>query len=107
MFVPVIGVMFFAAPTYSQSALNSESARPPSALMIRSRQDNFEVGDEIRLEVIWRNTSDQPILAARDIPTAETKYKVYIEDEKGTLAAETKMGRRLRTTQRDPRTPIR
>jgi hypothetical protein len=65
--------------------------------MIRSRQNNFKVGGEIRIEVTWTNTSDKPVLAARVIPTAETKYKVYVEDDKGNLAGETTLGRRLRT----------
>ena len=90
-------VAILSGPAHSQTTATVETARPRYALTIHGKQSSFKVGDEIRIEVTWKNTSDRPILAAPDIPTAETKYKVYLEDEKGDLAAETEMGRRLRT----------
>src|SRR6185437_6267628 len=97
MFAVVLGGAIFAVPAYSQAAVNSESAHPPSALTIRAKQNGFKIGDEIRIEVVWKNISGKPVLTAPEIPTAETSYKVYVEDDKGSLAPETKFGRRIRT----------
>jgi hypothetical protein len=91
----VVGAAILTVPAYPQST--GETARARYTLTIRGKQNSFKVGDEIRVAVTWKNTSGQPVLNAPEIPTAETKYRVYVQDEKGVLATETKMGRRIRT----------
>src|SRR5438045_1244511 len=92
----VIGMAGFATPVHSQAPAVAEPPRRSIALTIHSKQKNFRVGDEIRIQVAWQNTSDKPVLAAQVIPTAETSYKVFVEDDKGNPAAETVLGRRIR-----------
>jgi hypothetical protein len=68
------------------------------ALTIHSnKQERFKVGDEIRIHVSRKNTSEKPVPTAPTIPTAETSYKVFVEDADGHLAKETPFGRTLRT----------
>jgi hypothetical protein len=70
-------------------------------LTIRANQSDFKVGEEIRIEIDFKNTSDHQFLAAPEIPTAETSYKAYVRDDKDNLAPETRLGRRLRTGKDD------
>jgi hypothetical protein len=91
----VVGTAASATPAHSQTAANS-GGPPRHALTIRAKQDEFKVGDEIRIEIALKNSSNQQFLVAPVIPTAEISYRTYVQDEKGDLAPETKYGRRLR-----------
>jgi hypothetical protein len=102
MLPALIGLTVFTSPAHSQGAVPTEPARRAFALTIRGKQNTFKVGDEIRLQISWKNTSDEPVSFAPVIPTAETSYKVYVEDEKGNSAPETKFGRRIRTGKDGP-----
>ena len=61
MFPVLIGLTVFASPAYSQGAAATEPARHAFVLTIREKQNTFKVGDEIRLQISWKNTSDQPV----------------------------------------------
>jgi hypothetical protein len=94
----LVGLAALAAiPLYSQAGAAGEPARRPSAPIIRGKQSGYKVGEEVRIQVSWKNNSDQPIFYAPEIPTADTSYKVYVEDDKGNPAPETSLGRRVRT----------
>jgi hypothetical protein len=95
--VVTMTILLFVRPADCQTPATPDVARKPYTLTIRAKQNTFKVGEEIRINILWKNTSDQPVSVAPVIPTAETSYKVFVEDEKGNLAAETKLGRRLRT----------
>lgn len=61
--------------------------------------------DRIRLFIDCKNISDQPILIGEELKNpkmADLRYPVQVRDEKGSLAPETKWGRRVRTGKDDP-----
>jgi len=84
------------APASPQPAATGPQ-RTPYALSIRAKHDEFRVGEEIRIEIVLKNISAQPLLAAPVIPTAETSYRAYVQDEKGNSAPETRLSRQLRS----------
>ena len=96
-----MGIAGSSAAWCQVSADHTSSARNKYALLIRSKQPEFKVGDEIAIEVTFTNTSDKPILAAPVIPSAEVSYKLDVRDEKGDPVPETSFGRKLRTGKDD------
>jgi hypothetical protein len=89
-------------------------AQPPAAgtpepaqysLTIDSRQSaGAKAGSEVAVEIVQRNVSNEQFLVseAKYPSEAETWFKIYLRDQDGNLAPETKHGRRVRLGKDDP-----
>jgi hypothetical protein len=96
-FLVVAGLVMFGNSAQPQTVATAGLPLQAYSLTIRSKQVLFKIGDEIRIEVVWKNTSNRPVQGAPVIPTAEANYIAYVEDDRCNPATETRLGRLNRT----------
>ena len=96
-FLVVAGLAMFGNSAQPQTVATAGLPLQAYSLSIRSKQELFKIGDEIRIEVVWKNTSNHPVQGAPVIPTAEANYIAYVEDDRGNPAPEMRVGRLVRT----------
>jgi hypothetical protein len=68
----------------------------PFTLKLSASSEDVKAGSQVRIEIIFTNTSDQEIHLSRppgDVPEAAYSYAFEVRDEKGELVPETRYGR--------------
>jgi hypothetical protein len=103
--LPLVLIISGVGAARPQTLARNTAEQPQYTLTIVNKTATGKLGSEIRVAFVLRNESPQSLrvsVQAKALKDICTDYHIYIRDENGHLAPETKFGRRSRTGKDDP-----